>query len=66
MIAVIPAGTTIVSTADIQIPNPSDPENPFVIPAGTTIVTSQAILIPTGYMPPASAERPIPTPVKEK
>ena len=64
-VAIIPAGTTIVSTADIEIPNPSDPENPFVIPAGTIIVTSQALLIPTGYNPPPIAERPVPTPHKE-
>lgn len=61
MVAVIPAGTTLVSTAEISIPNAADPENPFVIPAGTPIVTSQAILVPTGYEPPA-AQPPVATP----
>jgi len=67
-VAIIPAGTTLISTADIEIPNPADPENPFKIPAGTTIVTSQAILVPTGYEPPTGSGRPpnVVTPVKEK
>lgn len=65
MVAVIPAGTTIVSTQEIEIPNPMDPENPYKIPAGTAIVTSQAILVPTGYAPPG-AQPPVATPQKPK
>ena len=68
VVAIIPAGTTLISTAEIEIPNPADPENPFKIPAGTAIVTSQPILVPTGYEPPTGSGRPpnVATPVKEK
>lgn len=61
MVAIIPAGTTIVSTQDIEIANPADPDNPFIIPSGTVIVTSQPILVPTGYAPPGQ-QPPVATP----
>jgi hypothetical protein len=51
-VAVIPAGTSVVSTADIEIQNPSDPENPFVIPSGTVIVTAQPLLVASDYESP--------------